>query len=293
MADRAAAPSFFFERAKLMALAHELRPRFESAQPFPHVVIENFLPDDVALAIAAEFPPPDRPGWEMAGPGDVKHTHDPNVEKISSSNEEFFPPLTRHVMGQFYSGIFLRFVEELTGYGNICSDPSFFGCGLHSTGRGGRLMIHSDASRHPNPKLEQIVNLIYYCTPDWDEDWLGHLELWDKEAKAVVTRIAPKFNSAVLFYTGTNCYHGHPHPLQAPLGTRRNSLAAYYYTTDRVHDESYRGYRNFVDWKRTNEHDHDVSSVHLIKSALRRWAPRSFTNQVTKAVRLARRMGRH
>lgn len=283
------APGFFFNKAELLPKAPELSARFRDGRPFKHVVIEDFLPIELAHAIAAEFPPISNTDWLFAGPGDAKHTGDPNIEKVGSPNDEFFPPLIRHVMGEFYSSAFIDFVEQVTGYENICPDPSFFGCGLHSTGRGGRLMVHADASRHPNPKLEQVVNLIYYVTPDWQEEWGGHLELWDDEARQCVTRIAPKFNSAVMFYTGTTCYHGHPLPVTCPPGVRRNSLACYFYTTDRVHDHTYAGYRNYVDWKRTNAFDHDISITHRVKETLRRHAPPAVTNTVAGAVRAIRR----
>ena len=39
-------------------------------------------------------------------------------------------------------------------------------------------MVHADASRHQNPKLQQVINLIYYVTPDWKDEYNGQLELW-------------------------------------------------------------------------------------------------------------------
>ena len=28
-------------------------------------------------------------------------------------------------------------------------------------------MLHLDASRHPNKDMHQLINCIYYCSPDW------------------------------------------------------------------------------------------------------------------------------
>ena len=278
-------PAFYFARDELMQSAERLRQQFASAEPFPHVVIPNFLPLDLARQITAEFPGPDDIPWRLAGPGDSRHTGNKYVEKLGMSNEWNFPPLIRHVMNQFYSGSFMDFIEKVTGYDNLVGDPSFHGCGMHSTGRGGRLMVHADASRHPNPKLEQVINMIYYVSPDWKAEYNGHLELWDKEAKACVKKIAPTYNSAVIFYTGSKSFHGHPIPLACPVETRRNSLACYYYTTDRNVDESYEGYKNYVDWKRTNELDQNISLSHRAKELLRRHAPRQLTNSVARIVR--------
>lgn len=281
-------PAFFFGRQAMRDKAAALRESFDQGVPFRHVHIENFLPEDIARQVAAVFPPPSAPLWNLAGPGDAKHTNDPDVEKISCPDEDKFPPVIRHVINQFASGVMMDFLERLTGIGNLSPDPSLFGGGLHSTGRGGRLMIHADASRHPNPKLHQVINLIYYCTPDWQEDWGGHLEMWDKDCRECVKRATPTFNSAVIFYTGTNCYHGHPHPLTTPSGTRRNSIAVYYYTTDRQVGDDYDGHRTFVEWKRTTEQDKALSASHVAKEMLRRYAPRGMVNAAAKLVRSIR-----
>lgn len=275
-------------RSHLNAWVSQYADEFARARPFPFVVIPDFFPDDVARAIGASFPAIEQPVWDLNGPGDVRHSGDKNIEKVSCSFEEFYPPIIRSAIHGLNSGIFIRFLEDLTGFKNLSPDPYFFGGGLHSTGRGGRLMIHADASRHPNPKLEQVINMIYYVTPEWREEWGGHLELWDSDCKACVQRIAPSFNSAVIFYTGTNCYHGHPQPLATPPGVRRNSIALYYYTTDRVHDESYAGYRNYVDWKHVTEHDQDRSAVHVAKGLIRRYAPAAATNATAKLYRTIR-----
>jgi 2OG-Fe(II) oxygenase superfamily len=278
-------PAFRFHRQELEALAAKHAKQFASSEPFPHLVIENFLPDEIARAIAAEFPKPGDIRWRLAGPGDVAHSNDPNVEKLGSSDEECFPPLIRHIMHEFNSGTFVGFLSQLTQYKMLSPDPAFHGCGLHSTGRGGRLMVHADASRHPNPKLQQLLNVIYYATPDWQEEWGGQLELWSKDHSHCVKRVTPKCNSMLVFFTGSNSYHGHPHPLTTPSGVRRNSLAAYFYTTDRVADADYHGYKNYVEWVRTSDLDRSVSVIHRSKEIARRLLPAFLVNRMATLLR--------
>ncbi len=161
-------------------------------------MIPNFLPPNVAAALAAEFPGPTDIPWSMAGPGEGPQTRDPNIEKLQCDEEAFFPPLIRHVMHELNSSAFLDFLMALTGYAELLSDPWFGGCGSHSTGRGGRLMIHADQDRHPNAKLHQILNAIYYVTPGWREEWGGALELWSRDASDCVKQVVPTFNSLVM-----------------------------------------------------------------------------------------------
>ncbi len=92
-------------------------------------------------------------------------------------------------MLQFNSSLFIRFLEEITTIQHLIPDSSFNGCGLHSTGRGGRLMIHADGNRYYESNLlHQQLNVIYYCTKNWQEEWGGHFELWDREKKSCVKR---------------------------------------------------------------------------------------------------------
>lgn len=273
---------YFFNRERLDALAGEYREAWKDSEPFPHIVIDNFLPNDVALQIAAEFPTIEQIEWNLAGPGDSLHTGDRRVEKLASSNEEEFPATIRHTMYGFQSGVFLRFLESLSGFSHLSADPHHFGCGLHSTGRGGRLMVHRDASRHPNKDYIQLINLIYYCTADWQEDYGGHLQFWDGRASRCVKKIAPVFNRAVLFYTGSKSYHGHPEPLVCPEGMRRNSLALYYYSTDQTQGDL--AYTNYVEWKHATPHDR-TSLKHRIKKLVRMTMPPRVVNALAALVR--------
>jgi hypothetical protein len=267
-------PAFRLERDCMIALADAHANEFQTNTPFPHVVIPNFLPADVARMLADEFPNPGQIPWTVAGPGHVRHSNDPNIEKLEAHDETVFPDFIRHVMHEFNSGTFMMFLERLTGYKMLSPDPTFSGCGLHSTGRGGRLMVHADASRHPNPKLQQILNMIYYVTPDWQEEWGGQLELWERDMSKCSKRVVPTFNSALIFFTGVKSFHGHPHPLTTPPGVRRNSLAAYYYTTERQSGVDFDGHRAYVDWQRTTSYDRSVTGSQRVKYAAKKYLPR-------------------
>jgi len=273
---------FFFSRKEMHELAAKLRQNFASAQPYPHVIVDNFLPLDFALQIAKAFPGIDEIDWKFEGPGDTKHSGDRNIEKVSTSNEELFPPLVRMMMMQFQSGIFCNFLSRLTGYEHLQPDPNHFGCGLHSTGNGGRLMVHIDASRHPNKDLHQLINCIYYCTPEWKEAYGGGLELWNEDATKCVTTVPPLFNRLAIFKVSGRTWHGHPHPVQCPPHLRRNSLALYYYTTDTFATDY--EYTNFVRWKRVTAED-KRRPLHVVKSVLRSTLPTPVVNSLARLAR--------
>jgi Rps23 Pro-64 3,4-dihydroxylase Tpa1-like proline 4-hydroxylase len=278
-------PAFYFDQEYLQDLAEKHREAFAKATPFPHAVIDNFLPENIIELLAKEFPNPDKIKWKLEGPGDAKHTGSKYVEKISASDEKKFGNFTRHFMGQLNSNVFVKFIESLTGFENLAPDPSFRAAGMHSTGRGGRLMIHNDAASHANPKFHQTLNFILYLNPDWQEEWGGHLELWNKDATQSEQKILPIYNRCVVFYTGTNTYHGFPIPLTCPEDRRRNSLGVYYFTVDRPIGEDYKYWKNYVDWIPTIPEDRSASLMHKLKGFARRTITPRYLNSLTRIYR--------
>ena len=173
-------PAFYFPSSYLKQLANLHRSNFLTARPFPYIVIDRFVPDDILDIVSREFPTPDQMDWKFSGPGTPRHTGNKYIEKIELSDESKFGIFTRHFMQQLNSITFIEFIEQLTGTQGIIPDPSYNGCGLHSTGRGGRLLIHTDTNRHPiEERLHQRFNLILFLNKDWKEEYRGHLELWD------------------------------------------------------------------------------------------------------------------
>jgi hypothetical protein len=47
-----------------------------------------------------------------------------------------------------------------------------------------------------------------------------------------ISAIEPRGNRVVIFNTDADSFHGHPDPLQCPLGVSRKSLALYYFTVE-------------------------------------------------------------
>jgi Rps23 Pro-64 3,4-dihydroxylase Tpa1-like proline 4-hydroxylase len=221
--------AFFFDLDYLSDVAARYSASYKVAQPFPHVVIDDFLPEAVGQRILDEFPRPGADDWFRFQRGTER--------KLQSTAELGLGPQTRQVLNQFNSSAVMDFLEALTGVEHLVPDPHYAGGGLHQIERGGFLKVHADFNHHPRLDLERRLNLLLYLNRDWRDEWGGHLELWDTSMTAVVQRIAPVFNRCVVFSTTSFAYHGHPDPLQCPEGVTRKSMALYYYTKDRPAEE--------------------------------------------------------
>lgn len=220
---------FFFDTQKLKTLADRHRDTYRNAQPFPHIVIDDFLPQDVGDLLYKEFPAPSQIKWKQK-----IHEHS---KKLAVSDETEMPPFIRHVLTQFNSASFVRFLENLTGIQGLVVDPYFKGGGLHQIERGGFLDVHADFNYHPTLSLDRRLNVLLYLNKDWQKEYGGSLELWDRMMKQPESVIPPLFNRCVIFNTTDTAYHGHPHPFNAPAGVTRKSLAFYYYSIGRPQNE--------------------------------------------------------
>jgi Rps23 Pro-64 3,4-dihydroxylase Tpa1-like proline 4-hydroxylase len=221
--------AFYFDPDYLSDVSALHSAGYKAAKPFPHVVIDDFLPEAVAQRILDEFPSPGADDWYRFQRGTER--------KLQTTAELGIGPVARQVLNQFNSSAVIDFLETLTGVEHLVPDPHYSGGGLHQIERGGFLKVHADFNHHPRLDLERRLNLLLYLNRDWRDEWGGHLELWDTTMTSVVQRIAPTFNRCVVFSTTSFAYHGHPDPLKCPEGVTRKSMALYYYTKDRPPEE--------------------------------------------------------
>lgn len=214
----------------LLQRGRDLRGQYRAAQPFPHIVIDDFFSPEVVDRVLAEFPTPGQVAWQRF--------ESPQERKLAARDERVLGPATRGLVWEMNSQVFLQFLELLTGIDNLIPDPQLSGGGMHQIVRGGMLGVHVDFNKHSSYQLDRRLNLLLYLNKDWREEYGGHLELWDRDVRNCVQRILPVFNRVVVFSTTEFSYHGHPNPLASPEGWTRKSLALYYYTNGRPEDEN-------------------------------------------------------
>jgi len=217
--DVQATPVLEYER--LETIAEQRKEDFAAADPFPHTVIDDFLPAEVAEKVLAEFPKPDEK-W-------IRYNHY-NENKLGLTDIDLMGSTTGAVFEALWSDRFAAFVEKLTGIRDLITDPELDGAGLHQTLPGGFLNMHVDFLVHNKHRhWSRQVNLLIYLNKDWQSEWNGDLEIWDAQMKRHVASVVPVFNRCVIFHTQRRSFHGHPHRLTCPAGNSRKSLILYYY----------------------------------------------------------------
>ena len=210
-----------FDRTQCVREGKARADEYQNAKPFPHIVMENFLDAAVLRRIVTEFPGNDGRSFFDRAQERFKYQFDPNTVESGA---------VRNLLAELNGEPFLAFLSEMTGITGLISDPYYNGGGLHETLAGGHLSVHADFNIHGTMQVERRLNLLVYLNDDWEADFGGELELWDRDMTRAEVRVAPLLGRAVVFSTTLESYHGQPDPVRCPPDRSRRSIATYYYT---------------------------------------------------------------
>ena len=200
-----------------------VRKSFLNAEPFPYLVLDNFLDTEIANKLLAEHK--SQGGSKKWG----AYNHF-NERKSGITKYDMMGETTKAVIDELSSKSFLNWLENVTGIKELVSDPDLDGGGLHMIEKGGFLNVHVDFLAHTTKRnWSRQLNLLIYLNKDWDSNWNGALEFWDKSMSKPIQKIQPLFNRCVIFNTCEGSYHGHPNPLSCPASVQRRSMALYYF----------------------------------------------------------------
>jgi hypothetical protein len=131
------AAGFKLDPKQARAIGESLSGEYCFAEPFPHIVLENFLSADIAAGLLAHFPQEKLQSDVVFDVGYAGY----HKRQIHPSDCDDF---CRRAFDFFNSQPFLEFLEGLSGIEALLPDPYFIGGGFHEIGRGGKLGIHAD-----------------------------------------------------------------------------------------------------------------------------------------------------
>lgn len=245
---------FRIDPVKARTTGLDLRQRHLAGDPFPHSVIDDFLPSDVLRLCQDRFPARAEQGCNSFDRAQERKKTEFSPDYLDDELRLVFMALTSRSM--------LQIIENITGINGLMPDPYFTGGGFHETRTGGHLGVHVDFNHHEKLDLERRVNMIIYLNDDWTEADGGQLELWDRGMTRAVQSVVPIANRAVIFSTSDHSFHGHTQPVAEPNGRPRRSIALYYYTatwdeTRKAKTTVFRarpGSEDRVDWRVKSQH---------------------------------------
>lgn len=194
-----------------------LRDEYEHADPFPHIVIDNFFSEELARRAAAAFPPFANKRMAQL------------LEARAYGGGLDADPVFREMFDALHGPEFTRWLERVTGIPTLVGDTELVGAGLHQGARGSFLHLHADHNTHPRDDSRyRRVNVLVYMNRVWEAGWNGDLQLWDRDGATCRKTVTPAFNRCVIMEVNDEAFHGYGR-LRIPPGETRKLLAAYYY----------------------------------------------------------------
>src|SRR5260370_19296667 len=144
------------------SIVGKLRLQFQSTEPFPWLVLEDFLTSDFVDQLVADFPQPgpDYTKYCLGDDGKIG----PNY---ANSNPQEFSTAFRLLDSLISSGEFVRFLSKLTGIPDLEYDPDYFGGGIRESQSQVFLPPHIDFNHHPRTLSHRRLNLFLYLNDDW------------------------------------------------------------------------------------------------------------------------------
>lgn len=224
---------YYLNPTYLEELAGRYHHTYRQAKPFPHIVIDNFLPAKALEQVLDELSVTDFGQRQCLSEIAVSKITQPGVRQ--DQNNLTFPPQTGSttdwLLDQFNSALFINFLEQLTRVEGLLPNSHVESIGLPALEQSSPFKIQVNCDRYVK-SLDRKLTFLIYLNKDWKEEYGGHLELWNAEMTHCEKKILPIFNRCVIFSTTNFSYYGHPEPLNCPDHETRKLLALYYYSEE-------------------------------------------------------------
>ena len=189
------------------------------------MVLDNFLPEAVLQQVAKETTNIPKHFWNEFTKGG-SYTKEGKAFHLA--------PTIQTLVHCFNSGVFINWLEGITGKHKLISDPHLVGGGLSTCGNGKSLKLHTDFNWNDELALNREVNLMMYINPVWDAAWGGGLELWNLDKSSINTTIHTRPNRLLIWDHDERLVHGYPEPINCPDDQYRTNLRIFYYSSNSV-----------------------------------------------------------
>lgn len=184
---------------KLNENKDSLKSEFNRKHPISiarHFTLDNLLPDDIALSIRENFPPPRK----------MRLLHSYSELKMKYMHIKNTSNLLQDMHHAIQDPKVIAVIEDITGIKNQLPDTSRIAGGVSALLKGHYINPHLDHSHDIDKKFYRTVNLLYYISPNWKLENGGNFELWDSQVENRI--IVPSlFNRLLVMETNQHSWH--------------------------------------------------------------------------------------
>lgn len=182
---------------RLREHADRMRAEFSAPGRVNSAAVDDLAPADVARAVFERFPSTEK----MMLKRSIKE------RKHVAAQMDACDPLVEEAVFAFQDPRVVALVGEITGLRGLEPDSDLYAGGISVMRKGGYLRPHLDNSHDGRQARYRVLNLLWYVTPDWREDYGGSLQLWDEGPLSEPRSIPARFNRLVLMATNKHSWH--------------------------------------------------------------------------------------
>ena len=211
-------------------------------EPFPHTVIDNFLPSETFSKIVDSLN-------NLKDLKDIKKKFSNYIE----NNKEVYGDkdlsdtlkLPVNVLGgdeikKKFTNLFN--IDQISSLTDVPNYGGYYP--FHIMRKDGVLGSHVDHS-HSNEGKLHIANSIYYVSPKWEDTWGGETVFLNSYGTKILKKISPKPNRLILFVHSAKSFHA-VNKISCPDDIRRNTYYMDYYTNDKNLNIIYSNIKNLT-----------------------------------------------
>lgn len=206
----------------------------DSENGIGYFCIDDLLPIEIALKIQDVFPKP----YEMV------HKKSLREDKFVAAQMNKYNPILEEIIYAFQDKKIVDLVGEICNIDQAIPDENLYAGGLSMMGNKQFLNPHLDNSHDKDRECWRVLNLLYYVTPNWNQEFGGNLELWPNGLNEKQVTIHSKFNRLAVMVTHNRSLHS---VSPVVVDGFRCCVSNYYFSkkplfaTDTFHVTSFRG----------------------------------------------------
>jgi len=203
------------------------KEEYEQAKPYHHVMIDNFLEEDVAKKLSQSFP------------ADELFNHpkkDKHENKLEGDRFDLYPDIFSVLKEEIAKPQFSAFIEQITGVKGAFVTDDTYGVGIQKGKKGSFEDVHIDFNIHPEKDIQHKLNLQIFLSPTWKAEWNGAIEMWNDCVSKCKKAVSCRFNRALIFEVKDTAFYGYTKPLECPDHTERKVFSANFYTNKEEKD---------------------------------------------------------
>ena len=213
-----------------------------SKEKIGFIYIDDLLPEEIALELHKAFPLKD----QMVLKKSIRE------DKFIAVQMNLYNPILEEIIYAFQDKKIVELIGQIFQIESPIPDEFLYAGGLSMMGNKQFLNPHLDNSHDKERERWRVLNLLYYVTPNWNEEYGGNLELWPSGLKENPITIHSKFNRLAVMVTHNKSLHS---VSPVVFDGFRCCISNYYFSkkpvfdSDKFHITSFRGRpeHNFTD----------------------------------------------